>query len=68
MIRIDPETLAEEKVYKDPGSVKAKGSIWQSSAHHGIVFAWNRNDTMQHILPFRQIRILEKPEAGATAE
>jgi hypothetical protein len=68
MMRIHSETLAEEKVYKDPGSVKAQGNIWQSSAHYGIVFAQNRNDTMQHILPFRQIRILEKPEAGAVEE
>ncbi len=61
MIRIDPETLTEEKVYKDPGSVKTGGTFWQPSAHYGIVFAQNRNDKMQHILPFRQIKILEKP-------
>ena len=68
MIRIDPQTLAEQKVYKDPGSAKTGGSIWQSSAHYGIVVGENRNDTMQHILPFRQVKILETPEAAAVAE
>lgn len=62
MTRINSETLVEEKVYKDPGSVKSSATFWQLSAHYGIVFSMNRNDTMQHILPFRQIRILEKPE------
>ena len=68
MVRIDPETLVEQTVYKDPGSAKKGGTFWQSSAHYGIVLGWNRNDTMQHILPFRQVRILEGPETGATEE
>ena len=69
MIRIDPETLAEEKVYMEPGSFKTSGAVsGHPSAHYGIVFGQGRNDTVQHILPFRQVRILEEPEAGAPKE